>query len=452
MVAAQPVGGSVADSITSTGPSPVLPPGPHLPAFVQGLGFVTRRRQTLAAFARRYGPAFTLRIPLFGKVVVIADPTMAKQLFTTPTDQVANVRPNLGRILGDGSMFALEGTDHRRRRKLLTPPLHGRRIKQYEAVVAEEFDAEARTWRMGTEFATLEPMMRVTLNVILRTVFGADGRELDTLRDIIPPLVTVGSRLASTPDIPFSLGRLDPRRSFVTRRQIYVDTLAALITKAREDPRLHERDDILALMLQSTYDDGSSMTDAEIGDELLTLLVAGHETTATTLAWAIERLQRNPDVLRRLVDEADEGGSELRMATIMEIQRSRPVIDLAGRHVVTDLLELGQYRIPQGYNVLVAISLLHDDSRQFADPERFDPDRFVGSQPGQAWLPFGGGTRRCIGAAFAHMEMDVVLRSMLRDFVIEPTANNGEAWHSRGVAYSPRRGGRVTLRRRTTAV
>ncbi|NED70648.1 cytochrome P450, partial [Streptomyces sp. SID10244] len=146
-------------------------------------------------------------------------------------------------------------------------------------------DAEARTWQMGTEFATLEPMMRVTLNVILRTVFGADGRELDTLRDIIPPLVTVGSRLASTPDIPFSLGRLDPRRSFVTRRQIYVDTLAALITKAREDPRLHERDDILALMLQSTYDDGSSMTDAEIGDELLTLLVAGHETTATTLAW-----------------------------------------------------------------------------------------------------------------------------------------------------------------------
>ncbi|MYR04920.1 cytochrome P450 [Gordonia sp. SID5947] len=440
MVATQPTRPSDAEPITSTGPSAALPPGPRLPAVVQGLGFVARRRQTLAAFAERYGPVFTLRIPLFGKVVVIADPTLAKQLFTTPTDQAANVRPNLGRILGDGSMFALEGTDHRSRRKLLTPPLHGRRIKQYESVVAEEFAAEARTWPMGTEFATLEPMMRVTLNVILRTVFGADGRELDTLRDIIPPLVTVGSRLASTPDIPLSLGRFDPRRTFAGRRQIYDDTLAALIAKAREDPRLEERDDILALMVQSTYDDGSSMTDADIADELLTLLVAGHETTATTLAWAVERLQRNPDVLRALVDEVDHGGSEFRMATILEIQRSRPVIDLAGRHVVTDLLELGPWRIPRGYNVLVAISLLHDDSRQFAEPERFDPHRFVGNTPGQAWLPFGGGTRRCIGAAFAHMEMDVVLRDLLRDFTIEPTSTKGEAWHSRGVAYAPAAG------------
>ncbi|AZG48701.1 cytochrome P450 [Gordonia insulae] len=449
MRSAQPITSSIDHESGPEARPAVLPPGPHLPSAIQGFGFMTRRRQTVAALARRHGSAFTIRIPVFGRVVVIADPTMAKQLFTTPTDQVNNVRPSLGRILGDGSMFALEGTDHRRRRKLLTPPLHGKRIKQYEAVVAEEFEAEARTWPTGTPFATLEPMMRVTLNVILRTVFGADGRELNTLRDIIPPMVTAGSRLAALPDIPFSLGRLDPRRAFRAHRRTYESTIDTLITKARNDPRLDERDDILALMLQSRYDDGSAMTDAEVADELLALLAAGHETTATTLAWAVERLQRNPDVLDALTTEVDAGGNELRLATIMETQRSRPVIDFAGRHVVADSIELGPYRIPRGYNILVAISQLHDDSRQFRDPERFDPGRFLGTTPGPAWLPFGGGTRRCIGAAFAHMEMDVVLRILLRDFTIEPTSAKPEAWHSRGVAYAPRRGGMVTVHRRT---
>ncbi|MEE3852802.1 cytochrome P450 [Gordonia sp. LSe1-13] len=426
----------------------MLPPGPRLPAAVQGLGFALRRRQTIAAIARRHGPVFTIAIPLFGDVVVIADPTMARQLFTTSTDRVVNIRPNLGRVLGSGSIFSLDGRDHRRRRRLLTPPLHGKRIRLYEAVVAEELEAESRSWPIGTPFPTLEPMMRVTLNVILRTVFGAQGTELRTLREIIPPMVEVGSRMATIPDIPISLGRMDPRRRFAARRATYDHLVRSLITQARNDSRLDERDDILALMVQSRYDDGSAMTDAEIADELLTLLVAGHETTATTLAWAIERLQRHPALLDALVREVDAGGDELIAATITEIQRSRPVIDFAGRHVVDDMIELGPYRIPKGYNIMVAISLLHDDSRHFRDPERFDPERFLGSTPGPAWLPFGGGTRRCIGAAFAQMEMDVVLRTLLRDFTVEPTTSRGERWHSRGVAYAPGDGGRVTLHRR----
>lgn len=428
--------------------TPVLPPGPHLPPLVQGLGFVTRRRQTVAALSRRYGSAFTIRIPIFGETVVIADPALARQLFTTPTDRVINERPNLGRILGPGSLFALEGTDHRRRRRLLTPPLHGKRVRRYETVVAEEFAAEARDWPLGTPFATLEPMMRITLNVILRTVFGAQGAHLATLRDIIPPMVATGSRLATIPDLPVSLGRIDPRRRFAHRRATYNRVVETLITAARTDPDLGNRDDILALMVQSRYDDGSAMTDADIADELLTLLVAGHETTATTLAWAVERLQRHPAVLARLADEVDAGGQEYMTATITEIQRSRPVIDLAGRHVVDDIVELGPYRIPQGRNIMVSISLLHDDSRQFRDPQRFDPERFVGSTPGPAWLPFGGGTRRCIGAAFAQMEMEVVLRTLLREFTIQPSTSPGERWHSRGVAYAPARGGRVVLHRR----
>lgn len=168
----------------------------------------------------------------------------------------------------------------------------------------------------------------------------------------------------------------------------------------------------------------------------------------TTLAWALERLSRNPDVLDQLVAEVDAGGSEYRHATILEVQRSRPVINLVGRQVLAPSLSLGPWRIPRGYNVMVAISLLHDDSVHFVDPERFDPTRFVGTTPPPSWLPFGGGTRRCIGAAFATMEMDVVLRTLLSMYEIVPTTERDEKWHSRGVAFAPHREGRITVRRR----
>ncbi|WP_439644580.1 cytochrome P450 [Gordonia soli] len=436
--------------MSDRGPSDVpavgsLPPRVALPPLVQGVGAVVDRRRTLQAMARRHGSVFTVEFPLFGRCVVVADPHLAKQLFTSSADSVRNVKPNLGRILGSGSMFALEGTDHRRRRKLLTPPLHGKRMARYEQIIVEEVERETASWPVGKRFATVEPMMRITLNAILRAVFGAEGEEFEELRRIIPPLVTTGSRMATLPDLPWVARALDPAHQFARRRETYQQTVGSLISAARSDPRLADREDILALMLQSTYDDGSTMSDTEISDELLTLLVAGHETTANTLAWAFERLQRHPQVLADLVAEVDDGGTDLRHAVILETQRSRPVIDLAGRHVVADHLDLGPWRIPKGYNILVGISLLHDDSLEFADPEKFDPARFLGVRPGQAWIPFGGGTRRCIGAAFATMEMDVVLRTVLRDFTVEPTTVRAEGWYSRGVAYAPRRGGRVTL-------
>lgn len=431
----------------TTASEAALPPGSRLPRFVQGIGFLANRRRLIRILSRRYGGATTLHLPVFGDAVLISDPALAKQLCLTKPDVAANIKPNLGRTLGRGSMFALEGTDHRRRRKLLTPPLHGKRIKGYDAIVAEEFANESASWPIGESFPTLEPMMRITLNVILRAVFGADGVELASLRSIMPPLVESGSRTATLPDLPDIGGRWNPGHRFVAQRVEYDAVVGSLIARARTDAQLADRDDILALMLQSRYDDGSQMTDGEIADELLTLLAAGHETTATSLAWAIERLSRHPRILTELVAEAATDGNTLRIATIHEVQRSRPVIDLFGRHVVADHLDLGPYRIPKGYNVIVAISELHDDSRQFADPARFDPQRFVGATPGQAWLPFGGGTRRCIGAAFAHLEMDVVLREMLRHFTIETTTAPDERWHSRGVAYAPRRGGLVTLTR-----
>jgi len=202
-------------------------------------------------------------------------------------------------------------------------------------------------------------------------------------------------------------------------------------------------------VLRSTYEDGSAMSRDDIGDELLTLLAAGHETTASTLGWAFERLSRNPEVLAGLAAEADTDDNELRQATILEVQRQRTVIDAAGRHVYAPAFELGEWSVPRGHTVIVSIARLHADPELFPDPDRFDPQRFVGTKPPSfGWLPYGGGARRCVGAVFANMEMDVVLRTVLRHFTIENTDAPGEKFHSRGVAYTPKDGGKIVVRRR----
>jgi cytochrome P450 len=193
------------------------------------------------------------------------------------------------------------------------------------------------------------------------------------------------------------------------------------------------------------------MTRGEIGDEMLTLLAAGHETTASTLGWAFERISRHPEVLERLVAEAAGAENTYRQATIFEVQRNRTVIDFAGRHVMVPMYELGQWRIPQHYSILVSLLQLHGDPEAFPDPQRFDPQRFLDSKPNTlSWVPFGGGTRRCIGAAFANMELDLVLRTVLRQFTIQTTDAPGEKWHNRGVAFTPKRGGRMVVYRRAT--
>jgi len=399
--------------------------------------------------ARRYGSVFTLNVPMFGRVVVVTDPELARQVFTTSPEELGNIKPNLSRLFGSGSVFALEGDEHRRRRRLLAPPFHGKSMKNYESIIEEETLREIAGWPEGTTFPTLPSTMRITLNAILRAVFGADGAELDELRRLIPPWVTLGSRLAALPTPKRNYGRYSPWGRMREWRRQYDLVLDRLIDAELADPDFAERTDVLALMLRSTYDDGSVMSRKDIGDELLTLLAAGHETTAATLAWAFERLSRHPDVLNAMVEEADSGGSELRQAAILEVQRVRTVIDFAARHVYPPVFRLGEWVIPQGHSILVCISQIHRNPDVFPDPERFDPQRYLGNKPPAfAWIPFGGGTRRCVGAAFANMEMDVVLRTVLREFTIEPTAAPGERWHSRGVAFTPKGGGRVAVRRR----
>ncbi|WP_410642605.1 cytochrome P450 [Amycolatopsis sp. lyj-346] len=421
-----------------------LPPGPTAPRAVQGAYALTRPLRGMQRLKDRYGDAFTVNVPIFGNAVVISGPAEIKQLFTSGPELVDNLEVNLGRVLGPRSMFALSGAEHKRQRKLLVPPFHGRRLAAYEKIVEEETVRELATWPEGKAFATLPSMMRITLNAILRAVFGAEGAEFAELRELLPPFVTLGSRLAVLP-IP-KRGRFNPWRRFERMRREYDAIVDRLIAKARADDK--DRDDVLSMMLQTRYDDGSGLSREEISDQLLTLLTAGHETTATTLAWAVERLRRHPALLAELT-EADD--TKLLDATILEVQRTRPVIDLTARQVKQDGFRLGRWTLPKGYAVLVSIALIHDDDRVFPHAATFDPHRFEGARPDlYQWIPFGGGTRRCLGAAFATMEMTVVLRTLLRDFTLVPTEEPGERWHSRGVAYAPAKGGRAVVRRRMT--
>jgi cytochrome P450 len=427
-------------------PAVRLPPNSAIPKGLQAFLFALSRRRMTQYLARRHGTAFTVSLPVFGPTVVVTDQDLAKQVFLTSPDDLGNVQPNLSRLLGSGSVFALDGAEHRRRRNLLSPPFHGKSVRAYEQIVVEETLRETANWPAGTPFETLRPMMRITLNVILRAVFGAAGAELDELRRIIPPWVTLGSRLVSLPMPSRTYGRFTPWGRLAEWRSRYEATLDKLIEEVRADPHFEDRTDVLSLMLRSSYEDGTAMSRKEIGDELVTLLAAGHETTAATLGWTFERLCRHPEVLTALVAEADAGDNTLRRAAIREVQRTRTIIDFAARHVYAPTIEIGEWVIPCGYSVIVGIAQIHRDAAAFEDPDRFEPQRYLtGNPPTFAWIPYGGGTRRCVGSAFANLEMDIVLRTVLRNFTIETTTDPGEKWHARGVAFTPKRGGRIVV-------
>jgi cytochrome P450 len=428
-----------------------LPPGPRIPKIVMGVAFLTARHRAVAAVGRRYGSSFTVDLPIFGETVVISDRTLVKDLFTTSGELVGRAS-NLGTVLGPGSTFSLDGDEHRERRKLLVPPFHGKRMAGYEAIVEKEVMREIATWPEGREFETLQPMMRITLNAILRTVFGAQGSAFDELRQLLPPMVPLASRMAVMPAVVRKdLGPWSPWGKVQRQRKRYDEIIGALISEARADPAFEDRNDVLALMLQARYEDGSPISDGHVADELLTLLAAGHETTATTLAWAIERLRRHPRLLTRLTSEVDAGGSELRQATIWEVQRTRPVVEATTR-ITRDRIRLGEWVIPKNHAVIASIAMAHESAQNFSEPGTFNPDRFLGGNPDtHAWIPYGGGIRRCIGAAFANMEMNVTLRTLLREFEFGTTYAAGERRHSRGIATAPAHGGRAVVYRRPAA-
>ncbi|WP_163758751.1 cytochrome P450 [Mycobacterium botniense] len=444
---------SVENQTAATHSAAKLPPGPPriVPGPVQGIAFFAARRWVTRQLARRYGSAFRLTVPVFGRLVVVVDPQLAKQVFAAGPEDLGSIKPNLSRLLGPGSVFGLDGADHRRRRRFLAEPFHAKNMKNYQDIVEEETLREVASWPEGTPFPTLPSMKRITLNVILRAVFGAQGADLDELRQVIPQWAKWASRLATLPKPARNYGRFTPWGRLAEWRRKYDTIVDRLIDTAQADPHLADRSDILALMLRSCYDDGSAMSREDIHDDLLTLLVAGHETTATTLGWVFERLSRHPEVLSALVAECETADNELRHAAIYEVQRTRPVIDFSGRRVTAPGFELGDWVIPRGYSIVVSISACHTNPDEFPDPDRFDPRRYIDGKPSTfAWIPFGGGARRCAGAAFAKMEMNVVLRTVLRHFTIETTTAPGEKWRTGGLGFMPKNGGRVVVHRLVT--
>lgn len=429
-----------------------LPPGPSTPKAVQRLEFLASRQQLVQRLTRRYGPAFTIDAPIFGPAVIVTDPDLARRVLLADPDDLSARRPNLSRLLGSGSTFALDGPEHRQRRNLLGPPFHGKNVRAYEEVFADETRAEIAAWPDGRPFETLGPMLRITLNVILRTIFGARRAELDELRRMILSTVRLGSVLVMlpmpAPGSTLSSSRLAPWGWLAQRRARYEGIVDTLIEQLRASSA--ERAEVLSWLLHSSYDDGTMMSRKDIGDELLGLLVAGHETTAATLAWTFERISRHPQLLTELAAEADAGGTALRRATIREVQRTRTVIDFAARRVLVPGFPLGDWVIPRGHAVLVSIDQLHRNAHAFPDPYRFDPRRFLADGPSAfEWLPYGGGARRCPGSTFANLEMDVVLRTVLQHFTIEPTTEPGETARPRGIAFKPKRGGRIVVHRRS---
>ncbi|MGH2822043.1 MAG: cytochrome P450, partial [Thermoleophilaceae bacterium] len=395
-----------------------FPPGPRLPRLLQAARVTAGPYSWMDKRRRRYGDVFSSHFPFFGRVVYVADPALVKQVFAGDPAVFHAGAANatvLGDALGEHSLLTLDDGRHMSQRKLLLPPFHGAAVRRYAEVMAAAAAEEVSRWPVGRTFALRPRMQAITLEVILRAVFGVrDGDRMDLFRARIPRLSELSSPLDWLPFMQRDLGGLTPAARF--RRAVAdVDELiyAEIAERRSLDPEASpERDDVLTLLLGARHEDGAPMTDVELRDELMTLLTAGHETTATGLSWAFERLLRTPRVLARLVESLDD--DEYLDAVVKETLRVRPVVADVARQLQREI-ELDGWRLPAGTLVLPAIAAVHARPDLYPSPQELRPERFLdGAGESYAWIPFGGGVRRCIGASFAQVEMRVVLREVLR--------------------------------------
>lgn len=430
-------------------PVPGPPPGPRMPRALQTAIWSRRAQWLLEQGRARFGPVFTLNIAHEGDWAIVADPELVKQVFTgDPRVFHAGEGNQLLRpILGENSILVLDEKQHIGQRRLLLPPFHGERMQAYGERMTAIAAREIERWPSGTPYRLRPRMQAIALEIVIETVFGVRGGErLEPLRaalrdflDLTGDPRMLGPVLAIGPE---RLHRFPPFRRRVGR----VDALIAReIAERRAAPDLAERDDVLSLLVGARHEDGSPMSDAEIRDELLTLLVAGHETTATALSWAVERLARHPAKLERLRDEVLAGEDAYLTATIQETLRLRPVIVIVIRRLA-EPVELGGYELPAGAAAVPCIHLIHRDPEIYPDPGAFLPERFLDEPPGTyTWIPFGGGVRRCLGAAFAQFEMAVVLRELVRRREVRPSHPAPERPYRRAITETPRRDAEVVL-------
>lgn len=436
-----------------------LPPGPAYPSAIQAVGFWTRPLAFLERCRKRYGKRFTIKLPLAPPFVMLTDPGEVKEVFTAPADVL---RPGEGArvlepVVGSNSVILLDEAPHMEQRKLMLPAFHGERMERLAGLMAEVTAQELATLPRDVPVELHPRMQDLTLKIILRAVFGVDpGARFDALRERLRAMLEFGDRPISLMPPPRDsvaarvLERVGPFAQFV-RIQAEVDELLfGLIAERRGDGA--ERDDVLAMLLEARHEDGSPMSEQEIRDELLTLLVAGHETTASSLAWAFDRLAHEPRVLARLVEEVDGGEDAYVTATIQETLRVRPVLPNVAPRLVAKPIEVGGWTYPPGCCLVANAYLIHHDSEIYPDPYAFRPERFLDQPPGTyTWIPFGGGRRRCLGASFAMLEMEIVLRSVLEACTLHPAGDGAEVARRRNITVRPSRGARAVLTERRPA-
>ena len=387
---------------------------------------------------------------------MLSDPAEIKELFTAPADVL---HPGAGArvlepIVGRNSVILLDEADHLEQRRLLLPAFHGERMQRMTDVMVGMTDAEIGTWPTGEPVMLHPRLQRLTLEIILRSVFGLGvGPRLDRLRALLSEVLSFAeSPLSVVPALQRALRWTPTQRRFETARRQVDAELLELIGERRAHPD-PDADDVLAMLLQARHEDDSPMSDGELRDELVTALVAGHETTASQLAWALERLAREPEVTARLVAELDAGtGDAYLSATITEILRLRPVLPNAEPRLTMREVTIGGFTYPPGVVLLAAAYLVHHDPELYDDPYAMRPQRFLDEPPGTyTWIPFGGGRRRCLGASFAIQEMKIVLAAVLQRFELQ-AIGAPETTRRRSITFSPARGATVILRSRAQAV
>jgi cytochrome P450 len=444
-----------------------LPPGPKLPAPLQTLVWALAPTWLMDRCARRLGDAFTLTFAPSGlRLAMFSDPDAVKAIFTAPPDvapSATGLSP-VAPVLGASSVLVLTGPEHMRQRKLLLPPFHGERMREYEDTIVQATRRDMSAWPLGLAMRMQPHTRLITLEVILQAVFGVEAERMEPLKHAITDLFE--------PVRPLTVLRVLTRRptgerptGAVGRALARLDALIyAEIQRRRAQSDVERRSDILSLLLLARDDDGQTMTDVELRDELVTLLLAGHETTATSVAWALERLVRHPDKLASLLAEIDAmgegGGDEYLTAVVNETLRVRPVVPLVVRSLTREL-RVGSHLLPAGTRVVPSIYLTNRNPRVYEQPLEFRPERFLGDDGGAprtinsfSWIPFGGGIRRCIGASFALLEMKVMLRTMLEE--LEPrapharTRRRGEWMRRRAITLVPDAGGQVVWERRAS--
>ena len=416
---------------------------------VQAMRVTAQPYGFMAARWRRYGDVFRTHFPIFGNVVYVADPADIKRVFAGDPASFHAGEANalaLGDALGEHSLLTLDEDRHMSQRKLLLPAFHGESVRRYAEVMAEETAREVDRWPLDREFPLRPRMQAITLEVILRAVFGVrDDERMNLLRARIPRLAETTSVLSWLPIMERDLGGLSPAARF-RKALAAVDELiyAEIADRRTSEPG----EDVLSLLLAARHEDGSPMSDVELRDELMTLLTAGHETTATGLSWAFERLMRTPRVMGKLIDSLDD--DEYLDAVVKETLRIRPVIvDVARK--LTRPTEIAGYTLPAGTLVLPAIAAVHARPDLYPEPDEFRPERFIDGQPeSYAWIPFGGGVRRCIGASFAQVEMRVVLREVLRRVRLRAPSARPERPRVQHVTVVPSRGARAVVTQRVS--